>query len=113
MVYRGEVYLVDLSEQIGSEQGGLRPAIIVQNDTGNKHSPTTIVCPLTSKKKPTIATHVELTPDDCGIERPSTVMCEQVRVIDKSRLRKKIGEVVNICKLEDINKKIMISIGLL
>lgn len=113
MVYRGEVYLVDLSEQVGSEQGGLRPAVIVQNDVGNKYSPTTIVCPLTSKKKAQIATHVELDPVDCGIERPSTVMCEQLRVVDKSRLRKKIGEIVNIRKLEDINKKIMVSIGLL
>ena len=64
MIHRGEIYLIDLSNQIGSEQSGVRPAVVVQNDTGNTHSPTTIVCPLTSKQKSMAATHVNLTPED-------------------------------------------------
>jgi len=112
MIHRGEIYLVDLSNQIGSEQSGIRPAIIVQNEVGNLHSPTTIICPLTSKQKTTSVTHVCLTPNDCGIIKDSTVLCEQVRVVDKSRLRKKLGELKNKEKIIDINKKILISFGL-
>lgn len=108
---RGEIYLVDLSDQVGSEQSGIRPAVIVQNEIGNMHSPTTIVCPLTSKSKPTMNTHLLLTPDDCGIIKDSVVLCEQIRVIDKSRLKRKVGEIVNRKKIEDINKTLMISIG--
>ncbi len=109
---RGEIYLVDLSSHIGSEQSGVRPALIVQNDIGNAYSPTTIICPLTSQTKTNVNTHVTLTPDDCGILRDSIVLCEQVRVIDKSRLMKKLGEVTNQQKINDINRKLMISIGL-
>lgn len=112
MLHRGEIYLVDLSNNIGSEQSGLRPAIIVQNETGNACSPTTIICPLTSKQKPSLGTHVLLTPDDCGIIKDSTILCEQIRTIDKSRLRKKVGELKNQNKIDDINRKLMISIGL-
>ena len=106
-MHRGEIYLVDLSNQVGSEQTGIRPALIVQNEQGNQHSPTTIICPLTSQDKTPIETHVTLTPKDAG-----TVLCEQVRVVDKTRLKKKLGEVVNRSKIEDINKKLMISIGI-
>ncbi len=109
---RGEIYLVDLSSHIGSEQSGVRPALIVQNDIGNAYSPTTIICPLTSQTKTNVNTHVTLTPDDCGILRDSIVLCEQVRVVDKSRLMKKLGEVTNQQKINDINRKLMISIGL-
>ncbi len=111
-MHRGEIYLVDLSNHVGSEQSGMRPALIVQNERGNLHSPTTIICPLTSKHKPSLDTHVPLTPSDCGIIRDSTVLCEQIRVIDKSRVRKKLGEVSNLQKIEDINRKLMISIGI-
>lgn len=112
MVHRGEIYLIDLSDQVGSEQGGVRPAVVVQNETGNLYSPTTIICPLTSKKKRMSATHVALTPSDAGVAQESTVLCEQVRVIDKARIRKKLGEVNNMRKIEDINKKILISFGI-
>ena len=67
MVHRGEIYLIDLCDQVGSEQSGVRPAVIVQNETGNLHSPTTIVCPLTSKRKSMSATHVTLSPKDAGV----------------------------------------------
>lgn len=111
-IHRGEIYLVDLDHQVGSEQCGIRPAVIVQNEVGNMYSPTTIVCPLTSKKKNMSATHVDLSVGDAGVAVDSTVLCEQVRVIDRARIRKKLGEVTNLQKLEDINKKILISFGL-
>ena len=111
-MHRGEIYLVDLSNQVGCEQSGIRPALIVQNEQGNLHSPTTIICPLTSQDKTPIDTHVKLTPSDAGILKVSTVLCEQVRVVDKTRLKKKLGEIVNRNKIEDINRKLMISIGI-
>lgn len=82
------------------------------DEQGNQHSPTTIICPLTSQDKTPIETHVTLTPSDAGILKVSTVLCEQVRVVDKTRLKKKLGEVVNRNKIEDINRKLMISIGI-
>ena len=112
MIHRGEIYLIDLSNQVGSEQSGVRPAVVVQNETGNMHSPTTIVCPLTTQKKSTAATHVHLTTADAEIIRDSTVLCEQVRVIDKARIKKRLGEVTNLEKIEDINQKILISFGI-
>lgn len=112
MIHRGEIYLIDLRDYVGSEQGGLRPAVVVQNETGNMYSPTTIICPLTSKTKSMGATHVILSTDDAEIERESTVLCEQVRVIDKQRIKRKLGEIKNLKKIEDINNKIMVSIGL-
>ncbi|MGN0819890.1 MAG: type II toxin-antitoxin system PemK/MazF family toxin [Christensenellaceae bacterium] len=111
-MHRGEIYLVDLSSQVGSEQSGIRPALIVQNEQGNSHSPTTIICPLTSQDKTPVGTHVILTPSDAGILKISTVLCEQIRVVDKSRVKRKLGEVVNREKIEDINRKLMLSIGI-
>lgn len=110
---RGELYLADLNQQVGSEQSGLRPVIIVQNEKGNAHSPTTIICPITTKDKTEIATHVQITPKDCDIMKESTILCEQVRVIDKSRLKRKLGDINNRKIIEEVNKKLMISIGVL
>jgi mRNA interferase MazF len=112
MIHRGEIYLIDLSNQIGSEQSGVRPAIVVQNEAGNMYSPTTIICPLTSKQKTMSATHVELTTADAEIVKDSIVLCEQVRVIDKTRIKKRLGEVTNVQKIEDINQKILVSFGI-
>lgn len=112
MIRRGEIYLIDLTNCIGSEQGGVRPAVVVQNDVGNTYSNTTIVCPLTTKQKKMAATHVDLTPRDAGILQDSTVLCEQVRVIDKTRIRRKLGEIQNLQKIVDINQKIMVSMGI-
>ena len=111
-VRRGGIYLVDLSERVGSEQGGLRPAVIIQNDKGNKFSPTTIICPLTSKNKQMKETHVVLTPDDSGVKMNSTVLCEQIITIDKSRIKAKAGEIRDPQKLCDIEEKILISFGI-
>lgn len=112
MVHRGEIYLIDLRNQVGSEQSGVRPAVVVQNEVGNLYSPTTIVCPLTSKSKTMSVTHVELTTEDAEVVRDSIVLCEQVRVIDKTRIKKRLGEVTNLKKIEDINQKILISFGI-
>ena len=112
MIHRGEIYLIDLSNQIGSEQSGVRPAVIVQNEVGNIYSPTTIICPLTSRSKSMSATHVKLTTDDAELVCDSVVLCEQVRVIDKARIKKRLGEVKNLSKIEDINQKILVSFGI-
>lgn len=111
-MFRGGIYLVDLSERVGSEQGGVRPVVVMQNDKGNRYSPTTIVCPLTSKNKKMKETHVILTPDDCGVIVNSTVLCEQIMTIDKSRIKAKVGEIRNPQKLCAIEEKIMISFGI-
>lgn len=110
---RGELYLADLNQQVGSEQSGLRPVIIVQNENGNNHSPTTIICPITSRDKTEIATHVTITPNDCDIIKESIILCEQIRVIDKTRLKRKLGQVSNKKIIEEVNKKLMISIGVM
>lgn len=112
MIHRGEIYLIDLNNQVGSEQSGVRPAVVVQNEIGNIYSPTTIICPLTSRQKSMSATHVELSTADAEIIRDSIVLCEQVRVIDKTRIKKRLGEIKNLKKIEDINQKILISFGI-
>lgn len=86
-VKRGEVYMADLSPVVGSEQGGLRPVVIIQNDVGNKYSQTVIVSAITSKlDKSVMPTHVV-----CGVYRKSVILLEQVRTLDKARLRNRIG----------------------
>ena len=111
-IRKGDIFLVDFKNNEGSEQNGVRPAIVVQNDTGNAFSPTTIVCPLTSRQKGMDVTHVLLAPEDCGILQPSVVLCEQIRVIDKSRIRRRVGRVVSPSKLKAIEQKIMLSFGI-
>lgn len=91
---RGDIYRACLDPVIGSEQGGVRPVLIVQNDIGNLHSPTVIVAAITSRhKKPNLPTHVVLKAGECGIPRDSVVMMEQVRTLQKSRLTKYLGSV--------------------
>ena len=112
MIHRGDIFLVDLSDRTGSEQRGVRPAVVVQNEIGNRHSPTTIICPITSRHKSNEITHVVLTPDDGGIIKDSVVLCEQLLTIDKSRIRRKVGEITNIQKIMDINAKMLVSLGI-
>ncbi len=111
-IHRGDIYLVDLTSAEGSEQKGIRPAVVVQNEAGNQHSPTTIVCPLTSQIKNMSATHVALSPKECGVAKDSIVLCEQVRVIDKAKIKKKLGEINNMNIILDINRKIMVAVGI-
>lgn len=111
VVLRGEIYYADLSPAYGCEQGGLRPVLIVQNNVGNRHAPTTIIAPLTSRltKKP-LPTHVEFS-CDC-LKDASVALLEQVRTIDKSRLKQRMGWVSSEV-MEQVNKAMMISLGLM
>ena len=112
-VKRGDIYYADLSPVIGSEQGGIRPVLIVQNDIGNKFSPTVIAAAITSQKeKSRLPTHIQLPSEECGLSRDSVVLLEQIRTIDKKRLREKI------CWLDETlmrktDRAIMVSLGLL
>lgn len=110
IIVRGDVYLADLSPVIGSEQGGVRPVVIIQNDVGNKYSPTVIVSAITSKiDKTKMPTHIEIDNEDF-LNKSSIVLLEQIRTIDKARLGKKIGHLEsNIMK--KIDKAILLSLG--
>ena len=91
-VHRGEVFYADLSPVVGSEQGGIRPVLILQNDVGNRHSPTVIAAGITSKQDKThLPTHIGLQAQTCGLTRNSIVLLEQIRTLDKRRLREKAG----------------------
>ncbi|MBE5782478.1 MAG: type II toxin-antitoxin system PemK/MazF family toxin [Clostridiales bacterium] len=91
---RGDIYFADLDPVVGSEQGGYRPVLIIQNDLGNRFSPTVIVLPLTSKMgKAPLRTHVPLLPPQGGIIKPSIILCEQVRTLEKSRLTRRLGAI--------------------
>ncbi|MDI3480963.1 MAG: mRNA interferase MazF [Tepidanaerobacteraceae bacterium] len=91
LVRRGDVYYADLNPVVGSEQGGVRPVLVVQNDVGNKYSPTVIIAAITSQiDKAKLPTHVELSREDFGLEKDSVILLEQLRTIDKRRLKEKI-----------------------
>lgn len=93
VIKRGEIYYADLSPVVGSEQGGVRPVLVVQNDVGNKYSPTVIVAAITSQcGKAKLPTHIEIKSKKCGLSKNSVVLLEQMRTLDKSRLKEKIGE---------------------
>lgn len=92
MVKRGDIFYADLSPVIGSEQGGVRPVLVIQNDIGNKYSPTIIIAAITSQiNKAKLPTHIEINAPDYGLPKDSVVLLEQIRTIDKRRLREKIG----------------------
>jgi len=111
-VRRGDIFYADLSPVIGSEQGGVRPVLIIQNDVGNKYSPTVICAAITSQiNKAKLPTHIEIESVNSTLVKDSVILLEQIRTIDKKRLREKI------CRVEDkmmnkINRAIMISLGL-
>ncbi|MBE6937276.1 MAG: type II toxin-antitoxin system PemK/MazF family toxin [Ruminococcaceae bacterium] len=93
-IRRGDIFYADLSPVVGSEQGGIRPVLIVQNDVGNKHSPTVIAAAITSQtNKARLPTHIELTGQTCGLSRDSVVLLEQIRTIDKKRLKEHMGRI--------------------
>ncbi|MBQ7473851.1 MAG: type II toxin-antitoxin system PemK/MazF family toxin [Oscillospiraceae bacterium] len=92
IVKRGDIYYADLSPVVGSEQGGMRPVLIVQNDTGNRHSPTVIAAAITSRlDKAKLPTHITLSSQSAGLNRESIILLEQIRTLDKSRLRERMG----------------------
>lgn len=109
---RGEIYYADLEGAIGSEQGGTRPIVIIQNDVGNKYSPTVIIAPITSQfLKTNLPTHIQLVTGEGGLSKNSTVLLEQIRTIDKIRIKKRMGSITNE-SMNEINKGLAISIGL-
>ena len=111
-VKRGDIYYADLSPVIGSEQGGVRPVLIIQNDTGNRYSPTVIAAAITSQtNKAKLPTHIELKDPDCGLNRESVVLLEQIRTLDKRRLRERMGH-VDSKLMEQIDLAIAVSFGL-
>ena len=109
-VKRGELYYADLSPVVGSEQGGIRPVLVVQNDVGNKYSPTIIAAAVTSKiNKAKLPTHIEL-PSAYGLAKDSVILLEQIRTLDKRRLKERIGELPPATMLK-VNRAILISLG--
>lgn len=112
IVKKGEIYFADLSPVIGSEQGGVRPVLVVQNDVGNKYSPTVIVAAVTSQiNKAKLPTHVEIPAEGHGLAKDSVVLLEQLRTIDKKRLREKIGH-IDEKSIEKTNEALTISLGI-
>ncbi|ABZ84279.1 PemK family transcriptional regulator [Heliobacterium undosum] len=111
-IRRGEVYYAELNPVVGSEQGGTRPVLIIQNDIGNQYSPTTIVAAITSQiSKAKLPTHVEVPARRSGLDRDSVVLLEQIRTIDKTRLREKIG-MLDDEMMDKVARALEISLGL-
>jgi len=111
-VIRGEIYYADLSPVVGSEQGGMRPVLVVQNDVGNKYSPTVIVSAITSQlEKAKLPTHIELEREKYHLVKDSVVLLEQIRTLDKRRLKDKISEIDSLT-MQKVDVAIMISLGL-
>ena len=112
-IKRGEIYYADLSPVVGSEQGGIRPVLIIQNDVGNKYSPTVIAAAITSQTgKTKLPTHIELNSENCGLKSDSVVLAEQIRTIDKSRLKERIGHIDDESVISKINNALGVSFGL-
>lgn len=110
-VKRGELYYADLSPVVGSEQGGVRPVLVVQNDVGNKYSPTVIAAAVTSKiNKAKLPTHIELPVGEFGLAKESVILLEQIRTLDKRRLKERIGSLPDIT-MARVDKAILISLG--
>ncbi|MBQ7579865.1 MAG: type II toxin-antitoxin system PemK/MazF family toxin [Clostridia bacterium] len=112
MIKRGDIFYADLSPVVGSEQGGIRPVLIVQNNVGNKFSPTVIAAAITSQKyKANLPTHIRVNADECGLSRDSIVLLEQVRTIDKRRLRERMGN-LDETDMGRIDRALSVSFGL-
>ena len=113
VVKRGDIFYADLSPVVGSEQGGVRPVLIVQNDTGNRHSPTVIAAAITSQTgKARLPTHISLAAMSCGLPKDSVVLLEQIRTLDKRRLREHMGR-VDETMMKQVDTAIAVSFGLL
>lgn len=112
LVRRGEIYYADLSPVVGSEQGGIRPVLIVQNDVGNRHSPTVIAAAITSRReKAKLPTHIDVQAATCGLTKDSIVLLEQIRTLDKRRLREHMGR-VDETMMKQVDTAIAVSFGL-
>lgn len=112
MIRRGELYSAGLDPVVGSEQGGTRPVLIVQNDTGNRYSPTVVVLAVTSATgKPALPMHVRILAEGSGLQRDSVVLAEQIRTIDKRRLRERIGR-ISPSDMTSVDEALRLSLGL-
>ncbi|MPM11452.1 Endoribonuclease MazF [bioreactor metagenome] len=112
IIQRGEIYYADLSPTVGCEQGGVRPVLIVQNNTGNKHSPTVIAAAITSQiGKYKLPTHIKLPANDTGLPKDSVALLEQVRTLDKRRLKGKVG-ILDANTMGQVDNAIAVSFGL-
>ncbi len=111
-VHRGDIYYADLSPVVGSEQGGIRPVLIVQNDVGNRFSPTVIAAAITSQKdKARLPTHIQLSPSGSGLAKDSIVLLEQIRTLDKRRLKEHMGR-LDETSMSRVDAALQISFGL-
>ena len=111
IVRRGDIFYADLSPVVGSEQGGTRPVLIVQNDTGNRHSPTVIAAAITSQTgKARLPTHINIAGGSVGLSKDSVILLEQIRTIDKSRIKEKIGELSPEI-MQQIDNALLVSLG--
>lgn len=112
IVRRGDIFYADLSPVVGSEQGGIRPVLIVQNDLGNRYSPTVIAAAITSQiNKAKLPTHIEIPADQFGLTKDSVILLEQIRTIDKKRLKEKIGRLDSIA-MQSVDNALFVSFGL-
>ena len=110
-IRRGELYYADLSPVVGSEQGGIRPVLVIQNNVGDKYSPTIIAAAITSQiNKAKIPTHIELSATEFGLQKDSVVLLEQLRTLDKRRLKERIG-ILDTGKMKMVDTAILISLG--
>ena len=113
VVKRGDIFYADLSPVVGSEQGGVRPVLVVQNDVGNKFSPTVIIAAVTSQiNKAKLPTHIEIAADDYGLAKDSVILTEQIRTIDKKRLRERIGRIDDEV-MDKVSHALSVSFGLI
>jgi len=111
-IKRGDIYYADLSPVVGSEQGGLRPVLIVQNDVGNRYSPTVIAAAITSRMgKTRLPTHIDIYAKEVGLAKDSVILLEQIRTLDKRRLREKMGHLEDSV-MQRVNTAISVSFGL-
>lgn len=112
IVKRGDIFYADLSPVVGSEQGGIRPVIVIQNNIGNKYSPTVIIAAITSQiNKAKLPTHVEISSEDYGLNKDSVVLLEQIRTLDKRRLKEKIGHMIDE-DMKKVDTAILVSMAL-
>lgn len=112
-VKRGDIYYADLSPVVGSEQGGMRPVLIIQNDVGNRYSPTVIAAAITSRMgKTRLPTHIDIYADKAGLAKDSVILLEQIRTLDKRRLKEKMGH-LDEQMMNEVNSAIAVSFGLL
>ena len=111
-IIRGDIYYADLSPVVGSEQGGVRPVLVIQNDVGNKFSPTVIIAAITSQlTKAKLPTHIELNKETYNLAKDSVVLLEQIRTLDKRRLKEKVSS-IDTLKMQQVDLAMMISLGI-